>query len=96
MKYTPRLDFVVVRKDEPKEQSQGGILLPDSAKDERVPGTVLEIGPGRLSEQGTMILVDDLEVGDRVIFNKFTAYELDEKERLYLLRGNEITCKVND
>lgn len=96
MKYTPRQDFVVVRMDEAKDMSKGGILLPDSAQNERMPGTVLTIGPGRMSEHGHMIVVDDLEVNDRVIFNKFTAYELDEEERLYLLRGSDITCKVDD
>jgi len=96
MKYTPRQDFVVVRMDETKDKSKGGILLPDSAQNERVPGTVLTIGPGRMSEHGFMIVVEDLEVNDRVIFNKFTAYELDENERLYLLRGSDITCKVDD
>jgi co-chaperonin GroES (HSP10) len=73
MKFTPRQDFVVVQMDVPAEETKQGILLPESAREDRVPA-----------------------IGDRVIFNKFTAYELDEQERLYLLRGVDIGCKIND
>jgi chaperonin GroES len=96
MKYTPRLDYVLVLMDAPKEKSGGGILLPETARDDRVPGEVIAIGPGRITEYGHTITVRDLAKGDRVIFNKFTAYELSEDERLYLIRGSDISCKVND
>jgi len=82
--------------DEPNAESKGGILLPESAREDRVPGEVLAIGPGRPTEHGAVIKVDDIEISDRVIFNKFTAYELDEDERLYIVRGHDITCKVSE
>jgi len=96
MNYTPRLDFVVLQMDAPEKKTSDGILLPKSVREDRVLGTVISIGPGRVSEHGHLITVEDLVVGDRVIFNKFSAYELDEDDRLYLLRGGEIGCKTND
>jgi chaperonin GroES len=96
MKYIPRLDFVVVRKDAPKDMSKGGILLPQDARDDRAPAEVVAIGPGRMTEYGVMITVDGLEVGDRVLFNKFEALELNESDRLYLVRAGAIGCVIND
>ena len=96
MKFTPRQDFVVVQMDTPREKSKGGILLPEKAREDRTPATVKAIGPGRVTEFGTRLEVDDLKVGDRVFFNQFAATELDEGQRLYLLRGHEISCKIND
>lgn len=96
MKYTPRLDFVVVRKDEPKDMSKGGILLPQDARDDRAPAEVIAVGPGRMTEYGIMLGVDGLQVGDRVLFNKFEALELNEKERLYLVRAGAIGCVIDD
>jgi chaperonin GroES len=96
MKYTPRQDFVVLKMDEQKEVSKNGILLPQSVKEDRLPATVLAVGPGRVTEHGHTITVDDLAVGDRVVFNKFSALELNERERLYLIRHSDIGCKIDD
>lgn len=96
MKYTPRLDFVIVQMELPAEQTKQGILLVESAREDRVPAKVLAIGPGRMTENGTVVTVDDLDVGDRVLFNKFEAIELNEQERLYMIRGGAIGCKLND
>jgi chaperonin GroES len=96
MKFTPRLDFVLVQMDAPEEKSDRGILLPDSAKEDRARATVISVGPGRMTEMGILITVEDLKKGDRIFFNKFAATELDEDERLYVVRGNDIVCKSND
>ena len=71
MKFTPRQDFVVVQMDAPLDKTKNGILLLESAQEDRMPATVLAIGPGRMTEFGTKISVDDLVIGDRVFFNKF-------------------------
>lgn len=94
MKYTPRLDFVVLQMEEAATETKEGILLVESARDDRTPAEVLAIGPGRVTENGHLLTVDDLAIGDRVIFNKFSALELDEKERIYLIRGNDIGCRL--
>jgi len=96
MKYIPRHDFVIIQMEESPEESRGGIFLPRDVREDRIPGEVLAIGPGRMSEHGHLIEVTDLKVGDRVIFNKFSGLELNEEERLYMLRGNDIGCKLDD
>jgi len=96
MKFTPRQDYVIVQMDKPLERTKNGIALLPSTSEDKLPATVIAIGPGRLTEFGSKITIDDLAVGDRVFFNKFSATELDEQERLYMLRGHEISCKIND
>jgi len=96
MKYIPRQDFVVIEMDIPKERSRGGIFLPETVREDRALGSILAIGPGRATDYGEFIKVEQLDVGNRVIFNKYTAYELNEEERLYLIRSSDIGCIVND
>jgi co-chaperonin GroES (HSP10) len=97
MKFTPRLDFVIVQMEAPAEQTKNGILLPASVREERTPGVVIAIGPGHKSEYtGEWITIKNLEKGDRVLFNKFSALELDEDERFYLIRHTDIGCVISD
>ena len=96
MKYTPRQDFVILQMDEPIQETKTGILLSKPESDERLPGTVLAIGPGRMTEHGCFLTIDNLKVGDRVVFNKFSALELDTSDRTYMMRANDIGCVIND
>ena len=97
MKYTPRHNFIVLKMDKPAEQTKQGILLVQSAQDERLPATVIAVGPGVPGgDKNALIKIDDLIVGDRVVFNKYSALELDEDERMYLIRDTELGCKVDD
>ena len=97
MKFTPRQNFVVLKMDAPAEQTKKGILLVQSAQDDRMPATVLAVGPGvRTGDKGEVMEVVDLQVDDRVVFNKYSALELDDTERLYLIRDTDIGCKIDD
>ncbi len=97
MKFSPRQDFIIVKMEEPPKATKAGILLMESTfSEDKMPAVVMAIGPGRMTDYGVFITVDDLSVNDRIIFNKFSAYELDKDERLYALRGGEIICKLNE
>ena len=69
-KIKPLGDRVLVEILEAEEKTKGGIILPDTAKEEKTEGKVVAIGSGKVLESGK---IQPLEVkkGDRVIFGKW-------------------------
>lgn len=87
----PLGDRVVVRPAEKEEKTASGILIPDSSKEKPVKGTVVAVGPGRMTDAGKHIPVE-VKVGDKVLYKKpwDEPIKLDGVE-YYVLSENEIT-----
>jgi len=93
VKLQPLADRLVVKPIEKEEVTKGGIILPDTAKEKPQEGEVVEIGPGRLSEDGKRIAMD-VKVGDRVIYAKYGGTEIKiDDEELVILRESDILVK---
>ena len=94
VKVTPLHDRVIIRRIEEKESLKGGIIIPDTAKEKPQDGEVIAVGAGKL-EKGQRIPLD-VQVGDRVLFGKYsgTDIKLDDEEYL-LLREEEILAKLS-
>jgi chaperonin GroES len=82
--------LLVQRLDEAEEQSQGGIIIPDTAKEKPQQATVLAVGTGRITENGTVQALDVKE-GDKVVFSKYagTEVKIDGKE-LLVIREDDV------
>jgi chaperonin GroES len=90
---TPLHDRVLVRRLEQKETAKGGIIIPDTAKEKPQEGEVIAVGAGKL-EKGHRIPLD-VNVGDRILFGKYTGSEIEIDGQEYLiLREEEILVKV--
>ena len=46
----PLADRVIVKPAEALEVSKGGIILPDTAKEKPIEGTIVAVGPGKLAK----------------------------------------------
>lgn len=82
----PLGDRVVVKPAEREEKTKGGIYLPDTASKERPQeGVVLAVGEGRRDDSGKLIPMS-LNVGDRVLFAKYsgTEFKMDDVDYLIL------------
>ncbi len=66
MKIQPLEDRVLIKRDPPKEKI-GQILLSDGAKEVQDTGTILAIGPGVWSTDGTHFIPTFLNPDQRVI-----------------------------
>ena len=84
MKIRPLDDRVVVKPLEAEEVKQGGIIIPDTAKEKPQKGEVLAVGPGRLSEAGERIPVE-VKKGDRILFGKYSGTEVTIDGTEYLI-----------
>jgi chaperonin GroES len=93
VKVTPLHDRVIIRRIEEKESVKGGIIIPDTAKEKPQEGEVIAVGAGKL-EKGQRVPMD-VEVGDRVLFGKYsgTDIKLDNEDYL-ILREEEILAKL--
>ncbi len=94
MKIKPLHDRVIVERVELETQTEGGIIIPDTAKEKPQQGRVLAVGPGRRLENGERREMTVKE-GDLVIFSKYagTEFKLDDKE-LLILREDDIYAIV--
>ncbi len=92
--FKPLGNRVVIEPNESDEQmSAGGIYIPDTAKEKPQEGTVVAVGPGRLTDDGNRVAME-LSVGDTVVYSKYAGTEYKEGEVEYLvLREDDILFK---
>ena len=96
MKIEPLQDRVVVERIPVEETTEGGIVLPDTAKEKPQRGRVLTIGPGRLLDSGAVAPIS-VEVGDEVLFGKYSGTDIElEGAKYTILREDEILAKLSD
>jgi len=90
MKIRPLYDRIVVKRVEQKEQMQGGLYIPDTAKEKPQEGEVVAVGKGKRLENGTTVPLD-VEPGDRILFGKYSGSDikLDDDEYL-IMREDEV------
>ena len=75
MKVRPLADRVLVEVLEAEEKTKGGIILPDTAKEEKTEGKVIAVGAGKMLESGKIQPVE-VKKGDRVLFGKYSGDDL--------------------
>jgi len=75
MKFRPLHDRVVIERIDAEAKSAGGIIIPDTAKEKPQQGRVIAVGPGGRDESGKLIPID-VEVGDRILFGKWSGTEV--------------------
>lgn len=80
----PMADRVVVEPLEETEEMRGGLYIPDTAKEKPQQGTVVAVGPGRLSDEGDRLPME-VEEGDRVLYGKYAGTEVTIEGREYLI-----------
>lgn len=90
MKLRPLNDFVIVRREKPKDVSDGGIYIPEQAKLKSRTGEVLAVGPGRVLDNGTRRPIG-VEPGQVIYFRGIAGQEISfDGEDLVMLREDEI------
>src|SRR5438445_13794264 len=90
MQIRPLYDRIVVNRIEQKETMQGGLYIPDSAKEKPQEGEVVAVGKGKRLEDGKVVPLD-VQIGDRILFGKYSGSDikLDENEYL-IMREDEV------
>jgi chaperonin GroES len=83
-----------VKATEQEPQTKSGLYVPDTAKERPQEGSVLAVGPGRMTDEGKRIAMD-VKVGDSVVYSKFAGTEFTEDgEELLILTERDILAIV--
>ncbi|MFW6160303.1 MAG: co-chaperone GroES [Acidobacteriota bacterium] len=95
MKILPLYDRVLLKRIEEEEVKKSGIIIPDTAKEKPQEAEVIEVGEGRVSDEGKVIPLK-VKKGDRVLIGKYSGTEvtIDDEEHL-IVREEEILAKMS-
>lgn len=89
-KFRPLHDRLLVKRVEAATTSDGGIIIPDSAKEKPIEGVVIAVGNGKATDSGKLIPLD-VKSGDKVLFGKYSATEIKvEGVEHVILREDEV------
>jgi chaperonin GroES len=80
----PLGDKIIILPQEEGEQMYGNIVVPDAGQEKPEMGTVLAVGPGRISTDGTLI-PNRIEVGVTVMVPKFGAQVVVVENETYIV-----------
>ncbi len=90
MKIKPLHDRVVVKRIEEEAVADGGILIPDSAKEKPARGQITAVGGGKIKEDGSVLPLN-VKAGDEVLFSKYSGTEVKiGGEELLIMREDDI------
>lgn len=85
MNVKPLADRVLIQPVPAEEVTMSGIIIPDSAKEKPLKGTVLAVGPGTKDE--TM----ELKVNDTVLYGKYAGTEVEiDGEKVLIMRQSDV------
>jgi chaperonin GroES len=94
IKLNPLADRVVVKPAEAEEKTKGGIILPDTAKEKPVEGTIVAAGPGKVADNGELVKMS-VKVGEKVLYGKYSGTEVTiDSEEYLIMRESDIFAIV--
>ncbi len=94
MNIQPLDDRVVLEIQEPEDKTEGGIVLPDTAKEKPQRGEVVAAGPGKLLDSGERKSLS-VEEGDTVIFGNYAGTDVEFDGQEYkIVKEDEIQAKL--
>lgn len=85
MKIKPMNDRVLVLRTEEEKKTAGGIIIPDAAKEKPQEGKVIDVGPGKVGDDGQRTPLE-VKKGNRVLFSKYagTEIKIDGVEHVFM------------
>lgn len=89
MNIKPLSNHILIEPIEPKEKTESGILLPETAEKRRSEqGKVIAVGPGKRTSSGKVIPMT-IKPGDRVLFTKYGPNEIEVDGKEYLIAAED-------
>jgi chaperonin GroES len=90
MKIRPLQDRILVKRLKEEETTKGGIIIPDTAKEKPSEGLVVEVGKGKVLENGKQVPLD-VKKNDRILFGKYAGTEIKlEGEEYLIMREDDV------
>ncbi|MBN2264383.1 MAG: co-chaperone GroES [Candidatus Aminicenantes bacterium] len=94
MKVHPLYDRVLLKRLEEQEVKRGGISIPDTAKEKPQEADIIDVGKGRVNDEGKTIPLT-VKKGDRVLIGKYSGTEVTiDGVELVIVREEEILAVI--
>lgn len=92
--FKPVNNFLLVKKAEAKDQTEGGILLSGKSKIQKTEGQVISVGPGKTHRDSGLVIEMPVSPGESVVYGKYDGTEVDyDGEPHTLIRDDDILVK---
>mgnify|MGYP006288418707 CR=1 FL=1 len=89
-KVTPLYDRILIKRVESEDKTEGGIIIPDTAKEKTQIGVAVAVGNGKLNDDGSVRPMN-VKKDDKILFGKFSGVEVSFGGQDYLiLREDEV------
>ncbi len=90
MKFKPMKDRILAKRIEGEAKTKGGILIPDTAQEKPLEGSVLAVGKGKVTDDGKLQPME-VQKGDRILFGKYSGTEIViDGQELVILREDDV------
>ncbi len=93
MSLRPLHDRILVQRLEAEETVQGGLIIPDTAKEKPQEGIVKAVGNGKVLDNGKRLGMT-LKSGNRILFGKYSGSEVRLDDEEYLIMKEEDVLAV--
>ncbi|MDE5704740.1 MULTISPECIES: co-chaperone GroES [Muribaculum] len=89
MNVKPLADRVLIKPTPAEERTLSGIIIPDSAKEKPLRGTVIAAGNGTKDEE--MVL----KANDEVLYGKYSGTEIElDGEKYIIMRQSDVLAVI--
>ncbi len=89
MNIKPLADRVLIQPAAAEDKTASGIIIPDSAKEKPLKGSVVAVGKGTKDEE--MVV----KVGDQVLYGKYAGTEIElDNEKYIIMRQSDILAVI--
>jgi chaperonin GroES len=86
---------VLVKPADAEEKTKSGIIIPDTAKEKPMRGTVVAAGEGKVADSGNLVKLQ-VKAGDEILYGKYAGTEINVDGADYLImRESDILAVVN-
>ncbi len=97
MKYRPMREYVLVKPTHNTEKKIGNIIVPGSVKQDLLPGEVVAVGSGYLSDDGKKHTPLEVKPGDSILYSEYAGKDVEtaEGEKLLCMEERDIQLVVS-
>ena len=90
MAFKPLHDRVLVKRVQSDEKTKGGLIIPDTAKENPAEGEVVAVGEGARKDSGELI-APSVKAGDKILFGKWSGTEVKiDGEDLIIMKESDV------
>lgn len=91
---SPLSDRVIIKAAAAEEKTKSGLIIPNTAQEKPIEGTVVAVGTGKVSDDGKTIAMT-VKVGDKVLYGKYSGTEVTvDSEEYLIMRESDIFAIV--